>query len=264
MPPKRKSATAEAEKPAKAVKTTKATKTAKATNASKTTKTETAGKAAKAEKVPKPTSQSGAKKTATKATTKATTSKENNSSRTLNENEAISIHTPEFTMGNKNSTPKEGSVRSRGAKVDNTNGSTYRSTLKDNNNTLGSKQTSKPNTNPSTNSSTKKLFNPERCYSWFKTYTGLEEDEDFDKEKIGPDGISKLCEDINVSLETLPEDQVAPLKDQIDSTEKLKNKMPSLVAKLKDPQQFKEFYRYIFMFAKDPEQKCMPLEASLS
>ncbi|KAI8597467.1 hypothetical protein EDD21DRAFT_215885 [Dissophora ornata] len=48
----------------------------------------------------------------------------------------------------------------------------------------------------------------------------------------------------------------------VDSAEKLKAKMPTLVERLKNPQQFKEFYRYIFMFAKDSEQKCMPLETA--
>jgi hypothetical protein len=47
---------------------------------------------------------------------------------------------------------------------------------------------------------------------------------------------------------------------RIDSTERLKEKMPGLVAKLGEPQHFKEFYRFIFVFAKDSEQKCMPLE----
>ncbi|KAF9386545.1 DCN1-like protein 5 [Mortierella sp. AD011] len=126
-----------------------------------------------------------------------------------------------------------------------------------------------------------KHFDPEKCYRWFKTYTGLEEDEDFDKEQIGPSGIAKLCEDIDVSLETVDmlvlayhlEADTMPIftKDEwakgmktleIDSTQKLKDKMPSLVAKLEDPQHFKEFYRYIFMFAKDSEQKCMPLETA--
>lgn len=32
---------------------------------------------------------------------------------------------------------------------------------------------------------------------------GLEDDEDFDREQIGPAGIAKLCEDIDVSLETV-------------------------------------------------------------
>ncbi|KAK5816694.1 hypothetical protein F5H01DRAFT_184424 [Linnemannia elongata] len=48
-----------------------------------------------------------------------------------------------------------------------------------------------------------KIFDPEKCYLWFKTYTGLEDDEDFDREQIGPVGIAKLCEDIDVSLETV-------------------------------------------------------------
>lgn len=47
---------------------------------------------------------------------------------------------------------------------------------------------------------------------------------------------------------------------RIDSSERLKAKLPGLVEKLKDPVHFKEFYRYIFMFAKDSEQKCMPVD----
>lgn len=47
---------------------------------------------------------------------------------------------------------------------------------------------------------------------------------------------------------------------RIDSSERLKAKLPGLVEKLKDPAHFKEFYRYIFMFAKDTEQKCMPVD----
>ncbi|KAF9431459.1 hypothetical protein BGZ76_000281 [Entomortierella beljakovae] len=125
-----------------------------------------------------------------------------------------------------------------------------------------------------------KQFDPERCYTWFKTFTDLE-DEDFDKDQIGPAGISKLCEDINVSLEaidmlvlayhlkadTMPiftkNEWLEGMKIlEVDSTEKLKKKMPELVAKTKNPQQFREFYRYIFMFAKDSGQKCMPVETA--
>ncbi|KAK3825101.1 MAG: hypothetical protein J3Q66DRAFT_100399 [Benniella sp.] len=51
-------------------------------------------------------------------------------------------------------------------------------------------------------------------------------------------------------------------KLEIDSTERLKEKLPGLVAKLGEPQHFKEFYRFIFVFAKDSEQKCMPLETA--
>ncbi|KAG0368584.1 hypothetical protein BGZ54_001611 [Gamsiella multidivaricata] len=131
--------------------------------------------------------------------------------------------------------------------------------------------------------SAKKSFDPDRCYDWFKTYTGelIGLDEDFDTDQIGPNGIAKLCEDIGVSLEAVDmlvlayhlEADTMPIftkdewakgmkKLEIDSTEKLKAAMPGLVAKLRDPQQFKEFYRYVFMFAKDSEQKCMPLETA--
>ncbi|KAF9926051.1 DCN1-like protein 5 [Linnemannia zychae] len=119
----------------------------------------------------------------------------------------------------------------------------------------------------------------------------LEDDEDFDTEQIGPAGISKLCEDIDVSLETVDmlvlayhleadtmrkdtivagidaiftKDEWAKgmKKLEIDSVEKLKAKMPELVERLKDPAHFKEFYRYIFIFAKDSEQKCMPIDTA--
>ncbi|KAF9923108.1 DCN1-like protein 4 [Modicella reniformis] len=109
----------------------------------------------------------------------------------------------------------------------------------------------------------------------------LEDDDDFDKDQIGPNGIAKLCEDIGLSLETvdmlvlayhLEADTMRKNRSRvlestmhhvmIDSTEKLKEKMPGLVAKLKDSQYFKEFYRFIFVFSKDSEQKCMPLETA--
>ncbi|KAG0011452.1 DCN1-like protein 5 [Podila clonocystis] len=117
--------------------------------------------------------------------------------------------------------------------------------------------------------------------AWFKTYTGLEDDEDMDAEQIGPNGIAKLCDDIGVSLaavdmlvlayhlqaDTMPiftKDEwmkgMATL--QVDSSEKLKQLMPKLVAKLKEPKEFKEFYRYIFMFAKDSDQKCMLVDTA--
>ncbi|KAF9546548.1 hypothetical protein EC957_009625 [Mortierella hygrophila] len=126
----------------------------------------------------------------------------------------------------------------------------------------------------------KKLYQP-KCYLWFKTYTGLEDDEDFDREQIGPAGIAKLCEDIDVSLETVDmlvlayhlnadtmpiftKDEWAKgmKKLEVDSIERFKAKLPGLVEKLKDPAHFKEFYRYIFMFAKDSEQKCMPVDTA--
>ncbi|KAG0293712.1 DCN1-like protein 5 [Linnemannia gamsii] len=109
----------------------------------------------------------------------------------------------------------------------------------------------------------------------------LEDDEDFDREQIGPAGISKLCEDIDVSLETVDmlvlayhlDADTMPIftkdewakgmkKLEIDSVERLKTKLPGLIERLKDSAHFKEFYRYIFMFAKDSEQKCMPVDTA--
>ncbi|KAG0093687.1 DCN1-like protein 5 [Podila epicladia] len=125
-------------------------------------------------------------------------------------------------------------------------------------------------------------FHDKKCQAWFKTYTGLEDDEDMDAEQIGPNGIAKLCDDIGVSLaavdmlvlayhlhaDTMPiftKDEwmkgMATL--EVDSSERLKQLMPKLVAKLKEPKEFKEFYRYIFMFAKDSDQKCMLVDTAI-
>ncbi|KAI1314875.1 DCN1-like protein 5 [Mortierella claussenii] len=191
---------------------------------------------------------------------------------------------PVDIMGNKNSTSKEPHTKSRGTKVEGVTGSTVRSTLK-HGNTIGSKSAEPTAITLSLTSTpipvVKKVFDPQQCYAWFNTYTGLDEDEDFGTDQIGPVGIAKLCEDIDVSLETVDmlvlayhlEADTMPVftkeewakgmqKLRVDSTSKLKAKMPELVRALKDPQHFKEFYRYIFMFAKDSEQKCMPLETA--
>ncbi|CAO3572051.1 unnamed protein product [Mortierella alpina] len=138
-----------------------------------------------------------------------------------------------------------------------------------------------PGSRVGTEEELEKPFDSRKCLAWFKTYTGLEEEEEPDADQIGPGGITKLCEDINVSLDavdmlvlayhlqadTMPiftkEEWIKGMtKLGIDSTEKLRVKMPSLVGALQDPKHFKEFYRYVFMFAKDSEQKCMPLETA--
>lgn len=197
-------------------------------------------------------------------------------------------------MGNKHSTSKDNSIKTRGARVDTTtSGNSFHTTSKHvrlESREIASKPAYKPTTitavvppkpSPPVVISPVKIFDPEKCYLWFKTYTGLEDDEDFDREQIGPVGIAKLCEDIDVSLETVDmlvlayhlEADTMPIftkdewakgmkKLEIDSTERLKAKLPGLVEKLKVPAHFKEFYRYIFMFAKDSEQKCMPVDTA--
>ncbi|KAG0243551.1 hypothetical protein BGX31_010605 [Mortierella sp. GBA43] len=166
-------------------------------------------------------------------------------------------------MGNKHSSNRENGYKARGAKVDTTTGSTFHTAaLK----TRGSPSANKPPVLPSSSTTTttaspKKSFDPDRCYAWFKTYTGLEDDEEFDPEQIGPNGIAKLCEDIGASLEAV-DMLVLAYHLEADTMQRLKEKMPGLVAKLKDAQHFKDVYRFIFMFAKDSDQKCMPLEAS--
>ncbi|KAF9163593.1 DCN1-like protein 4 [Actinomortierella ambigua] len=124
-------------------------------------------------------------------------------------------------------------------------------------------------------------FNEARCLAWFKSYTGLE-DEDFGAHQIGPNGISKLCDDIGISLaaidilvlahkleaDTMPifkEDEWTKgmKKLEVDSSKKLKVRLQELVTKLKEPQEFKSFYRYVFMFVKDSEQKCMAIDTAI-
>ncbi|KAG0260803.1 DCN1-like protein 4 [Actinomortierella ambigua] len=124
-------------------------------------------------------------------------------------------------------------------------------------------------------------FNEARCLEWFKSYTGLE-DEDFGAHQIGPNGISKLCDDIGISLaaidilvlahkleaDTMPifkEDEWTKgmKKLEVDSSKKLKVRLQELVTKLKEPQEFKGFYRYVFMFVKDSEQKCMAIDTAI-
>ncbi|KAG0330992.1 hypothetical protein BG004_001874, partial [Podila humilis] len=125
-------------------------------------------------------------------------------------------------------------------------------------------------------------FNDKKCQTWFKSYTGLEDDEDFEVDQIGPNGISKLCDDIGVSLaaidmlvlayhlhaDTMPiftkdEWMKGMARLEVDSSDKLKQLLPKYMAKLEDPQEFKEFYRYIFMFTKDSEQKCMLVDTAI-
>ncbi|KAG0225797.1 DCN1-like protein 5 [Actinomortierella wolfii] len=123
------------------------------------------------------------------------------------------------------------------------------------------------------------------------------EDEDIGTDQIGPNGISKLCDDLGISLAAIDilvlahkleadtmrmnllsrnyytdigsmftEDEwmKGMKKLGVDSSAKLKDKLPGLVAKLKEPQEFKDFYRFVFMFVKDSEQKCMPIDTAIS
>ncbi|KAG0213540.1 DCN1-like protein 5 [Mortierella sp. GBA30] len=196
--------------------------------------------------------------------------------------------------------------KSTSTTVDETPAKVARATRKTTNKTQPkTKANSKITSHASVEAELKRPFDSTKCLSWFRSYTGLEEDGDFDSDQIGPGGIAKLCEDIGVSLETVdmlvlayhleadtmrkmqmqkvsnqktyllnvPHMKLPPIftkdewikgmtKLEIDSTEKLRVKMPLLVAQLQDPRHFKEFYRYVFMFAKDSEQKCMPLETA--
>ncbi|RUS22427.1 hypothetical protein BC937DRAFT_89243 [Endogone sp. FLAS-F59071] len=52
------------------------------------------------------------------------------------------------------------------------------------------------------------------------------------------------------------------VKSRVDSAPKLRNKLPELEKSWKDPDNFKELYRYSFGFAKNKDQKCMDLETA--
>jgi len=118
-------------------------------------------------------------------------------------------------------------------------------------------------------------FSLRRCESWFQKYA----DKKSQKPVVGPDGIEKLCKD----LEVQPEDVVmlvlswrlgaenmgyfklAEWKSgmtavECDSTQKLKEKLDYLRALLKDAATFKKIYRYAYDFSRDKEQKSLEIE----
>ncbi|KAJ3030245.1 DCN1-like protein 4 [Rhizophlyctis rosea] len=102
-----------------------------------------------------------------------------------------------------------------------------------------------------------------------------------EKEAIGPDGLTKLCEDVGISLEgieilvlawKLQADKMGYFTKaewlhgmksiQADSTNKLIQKLSSLRAVVDDDDQFKELYDFAFKFAKETDQKCVPIDTA--
>lgn len=118
-------------------------------------------------------------------------------------------------------------------------------------------------------------FSNKRCDSMFAKYS----DSNSSVPVIGPHGVEKLCQD----LEVLPEDIVMLVFSwklgaenmgyfklnewktgmvalECDTLVKLKNKIPHLRSLLKDVGTYKKIYRYAFDFARDKEQKSLDID----
>jgi len=118
-------------------------------------------------------------------------------------------------------------------------------------------------------------FSALRCETWFEKYA----DKNSEKPMIGPDGIERLCTD----LEVAPEDMVMLVISwklnaesmgyfklsewkngmadvECDNTLKLKEKLDHLRSLLHDAPTFKKIYRYAYDFSRDKNQKSLEIE----
>jgi len=116
-------------------------------------------------------------------------------------------------------------------------------------------------------------FSVKRLEEVFTKYK--EEDDD----QIGPAGMEKFCQDLEVD----PEDVVTlviayHMKAQqmgcftreefmkgfetlgLDTIDKIRKYLPKFRAELTDPVTFKNIYRFTFDFSKEPQQKCIDIE----
>lgn len=103
-------------------------------------------------------------------------------------------------------------------------------------------------------------------------------------EKIGQEGVIRLLQDLRldpssikvlllawklkaaIQCEFTRGEFIAGMTElRCDSIEKLKSKLPELEGEIRDGEQFKQFYRFTFDYAKsDPGQKCLDLEIALA
>ncbi|XP_045449900.1 DCN1-like protein 5 [Melitaea cinxia] len=114
-------------------------------------------------------------------------------------------------------------------------------------------------------------FSVKKCLTWFKEYTTVSE-----PDVLGPEGMEKFCEDLNVDPENVvmlviaykmgakqmgyftQEEWLKGLTElQCDSVHKLQNKLEYLRSLLNDPYMFKAIYRYSYDFARDKEQRSL-------
>ena len=117
--------------------------------------------------------------------------------------------------------------------------------------------------------------NPEQVEATYATYRA----DDDDEEMVGAEGIERFCEDIGidamdpvilvVSLKMGAQTMGKYTKEEFtsglrrmgaDTAAKIKSKIPELRKELEDERGFKEVYEFSFGFAKEPDQKSLPLE----
>ena len=117
--------------------------------------------------------------------------------------------------------------------------------------------------------------NPEQVEATYATYRA----DDDDEEMVGAEGIERFCEDIGidamdpvilvVSLKMGAQTMGKYTKEEFtsglrrmgaDTAAKIKSKIPELRKELEDERGFKDVYEFSFGFAKEPNQKSLPLE----
>lgn len=122
-------------------------------------------------------------------------------------------------------------------------------------------------------------INAKKIEKLYQSYRDLDE-----STKIGPEGITKFCEDLNLDPSSLTVLIIAwkfKAKTQCvftyeefvngmsnlgcDDLKKLKNKLPTLVNEVNTSAElFKDLYQFTFHFAKSGSQKCLELEYAMA
>lgn len=119
-------------------------------------------------------------------------------------------------------------------------------------------------------------FNHNRLTAWFKKYVTPD-----DPTQLGPEGMERFCNDINLEPENIAMLVIAfkmnaknmgyftqsewtrGLSDlQCDTTMKLQNKLEFLYGLLNDPVVFKLIFRYSYDFARDKDQRSMDIDTA--
>nr|CAG4649672.1 EOG090X0DAO [Scapholeberis mucronata]SVE93873.1 EOG090X0DAO [Scapholeberis mucronata] len=119
-------------------------------------------------------------------------------------------------------------------------------------------------------------FNQKKCIAWFKQYTSTSS-----SDTIGPEGVEKLCHDLNVEPENIAllvlswkmgakqmgfftlQEWLLGLTDlQCDSLAKLQGKLSYLHSLLLDSTHFKSIYRYAFDFSRDKDQRSLDIDTA--
>ncbi|XP_028397845.1 DCN1-like protein 4 [Dendronephthya gigantea] len=120
-----------------------------------------------------------------------------------------------------------------------------------------------------------KPFSVKKCKHWFEEYAD-------EPDLIGPEGIQKLCKDLQLDPEDIVMLVVAwKLKAenlgffkfsewstgmgslQCDSTKKLQSKLKSLKNLINDPIMFKKMYRYAFDFCRSQDQRSLDIDMAM-